>query len=56
MSDIHLIIEKLGAKIDSLQSDKKELVSFLEKLYVKIETDNTIDMGEIESILQKHKQ
>ena len=42
--------------IEKMEAEKKELVSFLEKLYVKIENDNTIDMGEIESLIQKHKQ
>lgn len=43
-------------QIEKLEAEKKELLSFLEKLYVKIENDNTIDMGEIESLIQKHKQ
>ena len=43
-------------QIEKLEAEKTELVSFLEKLYVKIENDNTIDMGEIESLIQKMKK
>ena len=61
MSDIHVIIEKLGAKIDSLQADKKELLVMLKSIkedYYNGSINQFLinNIDKIESLLQKHMQ
>lgn len=72
MSEIDLIMSKMGHKIDSLESEKKELLEALEKAYEYLEeigmvvpnkewTEQFRDrwnrkLNEIESLIQKHKQ
>ncbi|QNS40170.1 hypothetical protein H0S70_07085 [Chryseobacterium manosquense] len=68
MSDIHLIIKKLGTKIDSLQAEKKEILHFLKYFKQCVEDEdfimvNNTDedvadsvLSKINSLIQKHKQ
>ena len=58
MNETHLIIEKLGAKIDSLQAEKKELLEALEyaNRMLKNSKDALYDENYIESLIQKHKK
>lgn len=56
MSDINLIIEKLGAKIDSLEAEKKELLEALQDIQDELENGDTPQVYKIEELIQKHKQ
>lgn len=70
MKEIDLILSKMGHKIDSLESEKKELLEALEKIskvtnegYITDDTDFQVweselkqVHSEIESLIQKHKQ
>lgn len=56
MNETHLIIEKLGAKIDSLQAEKKELLEMLENCHRLFQKMSIYPItNKIESLIQKHK-
>lgn len=58
MSEIDLIISKMGHKINSLESEKKELLEALEKATDLLEVgypDISV-VKESKSLIQKHKQ
>lgn len=57
MSEIDLIISKMGHKINSLESEKKELLDFMKELKDRFEYFNDkVSMSQIESLIQKMKQ